>query len=75
MSGESVKAWLAQHAPDLNLIDHSRSTATVVEAADVLGVEPARIAKTLAFKVGDEVMLLVARGCSLRHTNRASRRP
>ena len=62
MSGESVRAWLANHAPDLMLIDHSRSTATVIEAADVLGVEPARIAKTLALKVGDEVMLLVTRG-------------
>ena len=62
MSGESVAAWLAQHAPDLRLIDHSRSTATVAEAADVLGVEPARIAKTLAFKVDGEVMLLVTRG-------------
>ena len=62
MSGESVLAWLAQHAPDVALIDHSRSTATVAEAADVLGVEPGRIAKTLAFRVGDAPMLLMARG-------------
>lgn len=62
MSEESVVAWLAEHAPDVALIDHSRSTATVAEAAEVLGVEPARIAKTLCFRVGDEVMLLVARG-------------
>lgn len=62
MSGESVTAWLAEHAPDLRLIDHSRSTATVAEAAEVLGVEPAQIAKTLAIKVDGEVMLLVTRG-------------
>ncbi|MBS0473604.1 MAG: YbaK/EbsC family protein [Proteobacteria bacterium] len=62
MSAESVAAWLAQHAPDLALIDHSRSTATVAEAADVLGVEPGRIAKTLALRVGDVQMLLIARG-------------
>lgn len=62
MSAQSVLAWLAQHAPDLTLIDHSRSTATVAEAAEVLGVEPGRIAKTLAFRVGDKVMLLLARG-------------
>lgn len=63
MSGESVVEWLGVHAPDLlPLIDHSRSTATVAEAAEVLGVEPARIAKTLAFRVGEEVMLLLARG-------------
>ncbi len=62
MSAESVNAWLASHAPDLTLIDHSRSTATVAEAAEVLGVEPGRIAKTLAFRVGERVMLLLARG-------------
>jgi prolyl-tRNA editing enzyme YbaK/EbsC (Cys-tRNA(Pro) deacylase) len=62
MSEGSVLAWLAEHAPDLTLIDHSRSTATVAEAADVLGVEPSRIAKTLAFRVGETIYLLLARG-------------
>lgn len=62
MSAESVLVWLAQYAPDLKLIDHSRSTATVAEAAEVLGVEPGRIAKTLAFRVGETQMLLLARG-------------
>ncbi|MBS0481594.1 MAG: YbaK/EbsC family protein [Proteobacteria bacterium] len=62
MSAQSVLAWLAQHAPDLRLIDQSASTATVAEAAEVLGVEPGRIAKTLAFRVGDVPMLLVTRG-------------
>ena len=62
MSAESVLAWLAEHAPDLALIDHSRSTATVAEAAEVLGVEPGRIAKTLAFRVGEANYLLLARG-------------
>ena len=62
MSGESVLAWLAEHAPDLTLIEHSRSTATVAEAAEVIGVEPGRIAKTLALKVDGETVLLVTRG-------------
>lgn len=62
MSAESVLAWLAEHAPDLTLIDHARSTATVAEAADVLGVEPGRIAKTLALRVGERIVLLLARG-------------
>lgn len=62
MSAESVLAWLAEYAPDLRLIDHSRSTATVAEAAEVIGVEPGRIAKTLALKINGEIMLLVTRG-------------
>ncbi len=62
MSAQSVLSWLERHAPDLALIDHARSTATVAEAAEVLGVEPGRIAKTLAFRVGDTAMLLLARG-------------
>lgn len=62
MSGESALAWLQAHAPDLKLIDHERSTATVAEAAEVLGVEPGRIAKSLALRVGETIYLLLARG-------------
>ena len=62
MSLESVRAWLAEHAPDLPLIEVAQSTATVDTAAAALGVEPGRIAKTLAVRAGDTVFLLVARG-------------
>lgn len=62
MSLESVRAWLAEHAPDLPLIEVAESTATVAEAAAALGVAPGRIAKTLAVRAGDETFLLVARG-------------
>lgn len=62
MSAESVRAWLVEYAPDLPIIDQADSTATVAEAAATLGVEPGRIAKTLAFRVGDTPMLLVTRG-------------
>lgn len=62
MSEASVREWLAEHAPDIALIDQGVSTATVAEAAVALGVEPGRIAKTLAFRVGETAMLLVARG-------------
>ncbi|HEX8625544.1 MAG TPA: YbaK/EbsC family protein [Allosphingosinicella sp.] len=62
MSLESVRAWLAEHAPDLPLIEVAESTATVETAARALGVEPGRIAKTLAVRVKDDVFLLVARG-------------
>lgn len=62
MSFESARDWLAGHAPDLRIIDQGASTATVAEAAEALGVEPARIAKTLALRVGEQVLLVVARG-------------
>ena len=62
MSAESVRAFLASHAPDLPIIEVAESTATVGHAASALGVEPARIAKTLAIRAGGEVFLLVTRG-------------
>jgi prolyl-tRNA editing enzyme YbaK/EbsC (Cys-tRNA(Pro) deacylase) len=62
MSLESVRAWLAEHAPDLPLIETNESTATVETAAKALGVEPGRIAKSLAVRVGEQVFLLVTRG-------------
>jgi len=62
MSLESVKQWLATLAPDLRLIELEGSTATVETAAKSLGVEPGRIAKTLAVRAGEHLFLLVARG-------------
>ena len=62
MSLESVRSWLAENAPDLPLIETHESTATVETAARALGVEPGRIAKSLAVRVGGEVFLLVTRG-------------
>ena len=62
MSLESVRAWLAENAPDLPLIEVDGTTATVETAAKALGVEPGRIAKTLAVRAGGETFLLVARG-------------
>jgi prolyl-tRNA editing enzyme YbaK/EbsC (Cys-tRNA(Pro) deacylase) len=62
MSLESVRAWLAEHAPDLPIIETRESTATVAEAAEALGVEPGRIAKTLALRITGTVVLLVTRG-------------
>ena len=62
MSLESARAWLANHAPDLKLIEAGESTATVDTAAKALGVEPGQIAKTLAVRAGDHLFLLCARG-------------
>jgi prolyl-tRNA editing enzyme YbaK/EbsC (Cys-tRNA(Pro) deacylase) len=62
MSAESVRAWLADHAPDLRIIEVETTTATVETAAIALNVEPGRIAKSLAVRAGDRLFLLVARG-------------
>lgn len=62
MSFDSVKAWLAANAPDLRLIEVEDSTATVDTAAKALGVEPGRIAKTLAIRAGEQFFLLCTRG-------------
>lgn len=62
MSRNSARAWLAEHAPDLAVVEPGISTATVADAAAALGVEPGRIAKTLAVRAGGETLLLVARG-------------
>lgn len=62
MSLESVRHFFAHHAPDLTILELPESTATVAQAAAGHGVEPGQIAKTLALRVGDQVLLLVTRG-------------
>lgn len=62
MTLASARAWLAEHAPDIEIIEVQESTATVAEAAAALGVEPGRIAKTLAIKIDERIILLVTRG-------------
>lgn len=62
MSLETVRADLAVRAPDLSVMVTEASTATVPLAAEVHGVAPGQIAKTLAIRVGDREFLLVTRG-------------
>lgn len=62
MSLASVRAFFAQHAPEIAIIETPDSSATVALAAAAHGVEPARIAKTLSLRVGERVVLVVARG-------------
>ncbi|WP_145201903.1 YbaK/EbsC family protein [Sphingobium sp. B2] len=71
MSEASVRAWFAANAPDIAIIDQGVSTATVLEAAQALGVEPARIAKTLSLRVGDTVALVCTRGDARLHNAKA----
>jgi prolyl-tRNA editing enzyme YbaK/EbsC (Cys-tRNA(Pro) deacylase) len=62
MSLESVRAFFAEKAPDITVIESEQSSATVTLAAEAYGVEPARIAKTLSLRVGDRVVLIVTSG-------------
>ncbi|MGN8107315.1 YbaK/EbsC family protein [Paraburkholderia sp. 22098] len=62
MSLQSVRTFLSQHAPDLEILEKQTSTATVAEAADAHGVSPGQIAKTLSLWLKDEVILLVLGG-------------
>ena len=64
MSLASVRAFFAEKAPDIDVIESTQSSATVVLAAEAYGVEPARIAKTLSLRIGDRVVLIVAAGTS-----------
>ncbi|WP_407177069.1 YbaK/EbsC family protein [Bradyrhizobium sp. STM 3562] len=64
MSLESVRAFFAQKAPDITVIESQVSSATVALAAEAYGVEPARIAKTLSLRIGERVILIVTSGTS-----------
>jgi prolyl-tRNA editing enzyme YbaK/EbsC (Cys-tRNA(Pro) deacylase) len=71
MSLESVRAFFAEHAPEIEIIETQASSATVALAAEAHGVEPARIAKTLSLRVGERVVLVVARGDARLHNGKA----
>ncbi len=62
MSLASVRAFFAERAPDIAVIELDVSTATVAEAAAAHGVEPGQIAKTLSLRAGDRTVLLVTAG-------------
>lgn len=72
MSLDSVRAFFAAHAPDIPVMVTEQSSATVLLAAAAHGVEPGQIAKTLSLRIGDEVVLVVARG-DARLDNRKAR--
>ena len=62
MSVADVKAYLSQFGMEEKVRELEESSATVELAAAALGCEPARIAKTLSFLVGEEPILIVAAG-------------
>ncbi|MBN1226247.1 MAG: YbaK/EbsC family protein [Deltaproteobacteria bacterium] len=62
MSVESVRAYFRAHGLDHDVLEFDGSTETVELAAQALGVEPELIAKTLAFKLKEKGILVVAKG-------------
>ena len=62
MSFEKAKAYLTDKGYGDRVIETEESSATVQEAADALGVEPARIAKTLSFVTPAGPILILAEG-------------
>ena len=62
MTVETVRAFLAAHAPDIEVLETDASTATVEMAARGHGVAPAQIAKTLSLRIKDRTLLIVTSG-------------
>lgn len=62
MAIEKVKAFFRQYGMEDRVREFTVSSATVELAAAALGCPPERIAKTLSFKVGDGIVLIVAAG-------------
>ena len=62
MSIEKVQEYLKKWGKDKEILEFETSSATVELAAQALGVEGARIAKTICFKDGDGAMLIVTAG-------------
>ncbi|MEO8524194.1 MAG: YbaK/EbsC family protein [Caldimonas sp.] len=62
MSLQSVRAFLVERAPDIEILEVATSTATVALAAAAHGIEPDRIAKTLSLRLNGEPILIVMSG-------------
>ena len=62
MSIDKVKAYFAQFEMEKQVIELPQSSATVALAAEAIGVEPARIAKTMSFWKEESCLLVVTAG-------------
>lgn len=62
MSIERVKAYFGEYGMEERVREFPVSSATVELAAEALGCEPCRIAKTLSFMTEDGAILVVAAG-------------
>lgn len=62
MSVERVKNYLKKYNMDDRIITFDYSSATVALAAQALGCEEARIAKSLSFRLGENTILVITAG-------------
>jgi len=62
MSIEKVKEYFKQFGMEDRVLEFEVSSATVALAAEALGCEPERIAKTLSFNVNGNCVLVVTAG-------------
>ncbi len=62
MSIEIVRRYFSSYGMEERILEFPVSSATVDLAAQAVGCIPARIAKTLSFKVGEDPILIVAAG-------------
>lgn len=62
MSIERVKKYFKAYGIEDKIMEFDTSSATVELAAEAVGCEPARIAKTLSFKVAEKAILIVTAG-------------
>jgi len=62
MAIEAVRNYLKRWDADGRIVEFPVSSATVELAAQAVGCEPARIAKTLSFLVDDHAVLIVTAG-------------
>jgi prolyl-tRNA editing enzyme YbaK/EbsC (Cys-tRNA(Pro) deacylase) len=62
MAIEAVKAYLAKFNVEHRIVEFDVSSATVELAAQALGVEPRRIAKTISLRNEDGCLLVVVAG-------------
>lgn len=62
MSIQRVREYFRQYGIENRIMEFDTSSATVELAAEAVGCEPARIAKTLSFKVEETPILIVAAG-------------
>ena len=62
MGIEAVREYFKKHELDKHILEFTKSSATVDQAASAIGVVPARIAKTISLRNDEGSLLIVTAG-------------